>query len=334
VRQETRVYAALGLSPDEERAYRFLVERGAVSESTLGRTLGLGRHRTSSVVASLLDMGLVTRDAGGPRPIRAIAPNIGLAALISSREAALRRVEQAIPDLMSAFGRSIDAVPTQLVEVVEGQERQQQRWKQMQRSAQREVAVFDTPPYVTDADEGNPIEEDLLLQKGVRYRSLYARAALEFPGGLDLARQLVALGERARVVREVPLKMGLVDDRFAIVPLWAEGQRMDTALVVHPCSLLWALRALFEQLWEEGTPLRFGHDGDQGDDWAGRDPDLPPDERELLSFAVSGLTDNAMARHLGVSRRTVERRLRRIMERVGASSRAQLGLLAARRGWL
>jgi DNA-binding CsgD family transcriptional regulator len=193
------------------------------------------------------------------------------------------------------------------------------------------VAVFDTPPYVADAEEGNPVEEELLLQKGVLYRSLYAQAALEFPGGLDLARRFVALGEHARVVREVPLKMGLVDDRFAIVPLWAEGERMDTALIVHRCSLLWALRALFEQLWEEGTPLRFRQDGHWEE---AADPDFRPEERELLSFAISGLTDNAMARHLGVSRRTVERRLQRIMQRVGASSRAQLGLLAARRGWL
>jgi DNA-binding NarL/FixJ family response regulator len=57
-------------------------------------------------------------------------------------------------------------------------------------------------------------------------------------------------------------------------------------------------------------------------------------DSELLSLAVAGLTDEAMAHQLNVSRRTIERRLRKIMQCAGATSRVQLGLLAARRGWL
>ncbi|WP_139827727.1 helix-turn-helix domain-containing protein [Nesterenkonia sp. PF2B19] len=49
---------------------------------------------------------------------------------------------------------------------------------------------------------------------------------------------------------------------------------------------------------------------------------------------ASGLTDEHMARELGISRRTLSRRVQDLLERTGARTRFQLGVQAARRGWL
>jgi DNA-binding NarL/FixJ family response regulator len=61
----------------------------------------------------------------------------------------------------------------------------------------------------------------------------------------------------------------------------------------------------------------------------------PSDEdRILLSLFLAGLTDLAIADQLGLSVRTVQRRLRRLMDLAGVSTRMQLGWHASRSGWL
>ena len=49
---------------------------------------------------------------------------------------------------------------------------------------------------------------------------------------------------------------------------------------------------------------------------------------------AAGTTDEAVARRLGLSRRTVQRQMQQLMRRLGADSRFQAGLQAKARGWL
>ncbi|WP_250008308.1 LuxR C-terminal-related transcriptional regulator [Actinoplanes sp. M2I2] len=55
-------------------------------------------------------------------------------------------------------------------------------------------------------------------------------------------------------------------------------------------------------------------------------------ERRLLGLLATGLTDESVAARLGLSERTVRRTMASIMARLGARSRFQAGLIAARQG--
>lgn len=57
-------------------------------------------------------------------------------------------------------------------------------------------------------------------------------------------------------------------------------------------------------------------------------------ERTLLGMIAGGDTDEAAARKLGVSLRTVRRMMAHLMERLEAASRFQAGVNATKRGWL
>src|SRR5947207_1648255 len=57
-------------------------------------------------------------------------------------------------------------------------------------------------------------------------------------------------------------------------------------------------------------------------------------ERELLELLGRGLTDEAAARKLGVSLRTVRRMMADLTTRLGATSRFQAGMRAHQLGWL
>jgi len=61
-----------------------------------------------------------------------------------------------------------------------------------------------------------------------------------------------------------------------------------------------------------------------------------PDEMtsKLLALLASGVTDEAIARALGLGLRTVQRRISALMSDLNASTRFQAGMAARERGWV
>ena len=57
-------------------------------------------------------------------------------------------------------------------------------------------------------------------------------------------------------------------------------------------------------------------------------------ELEILRLLAQGLTDDAVARRVGLAKRTYHRRIDILWSKLGAKSRFQAGALASRRGWL
>jgi DNA-binding NarL/FixJ family response regulator len=54
----------------------------------------------------------------------------------------------------------------------------------------------------------------------------------------------------------------------------------------------------------------------------------------ILRLMGTGATERVIARALGTSTRTLQRRVARLQELIGVHSRFQLGMVAASRGWL
>lgn len=147
-------------------------------------------------------------------------------------------------------GHALD--PRDLIEIVAGRSAITQRVRAIERSAQ-EIIGFDRPPYAT-VDMNNPIE-NLKLQEGCSYRSIYEGAALELPGKLEAIQKACSLGEQARVMWGVPMKMIMADRRVAIVPLETAPDSIEVAAVVHPSALLDSLYVLLELLWDQASPV-------------------------------------------------------------------------------
>ncbi|HEX5496231.1 MAG TPA: LuxR C-terminal-related transcriptional regulator, partial [Mycobacteriales bacterium] len=223
--------------------------------------------------------------------------------------------------------------PEELVEIVLGRRAVAQRFLQLQQAAVEEILVVDRPPYAQDPQAQSPVETEALL-RGVRVRGVYASEALDVPGALTLAERLVDAGEEARIGLDVPTKLAIADRRLAILPLTSEQDEMvDSALIVHASTLLDALVGLFDLLWRTAVPLVFA--GGSGVPPEGIRTDVvgSPDA-QLVALLSAGMKDEAIARQLGVSLRTVHRRTSRIMQELEARTRFQAGLLASRRGWL
>ncbi|MFG1709531.1 LuxR C-terminal-related transcriptional regulator [Nonomuraea sp. M3C6] len=315
--------SAVGVDADDERIYRDLLRcpRATLPElaAHTGRTTVALRRACSRLEA----LGLVSRMAGRPVRFLPTRPDVAVAALISRREEGLAQARLAALALLAETPRTENQAPEELVEVVQGQAAVVQRFTQLQQTATNELLVLDRPPYAQDPTEQN-VEEMERLAHGVLVRGIYDVSALEIPGKLRLAQESAAAGEQARISPEVPMKLAIADRKTAILPLSTDASaHADSAVIVHSSTLLDALVTLFEVLWRSALPLPARSAGDQAD--------LP--DPELFTLLAAGLKDEAVARQLGVSLRTVHRRVSELMDRLGARTRFQAGLLAARRGW-
>ncbi|MGW2696782.1 helix-turn-helix domain-containing protein [Streptomyces sp. NPDC001296] len=321
---------SLGLDDATERTYRHLLASPPLTATEMARHQSCGTAHARRMLDDLVAAGLAVPSAGRPTRYAPLDPRIGLAALIRARRLELERAEAALDAYGAEFNeRELSSDPSRLVEIIEGPTAINDWLTELMAGAEHEVLCFDTPPYLSADAHALQFEEDLLA-RGVRARAVYSSQVLAVPERAELLQHLVSLGEQARVLPHVPLKLLVFDRRDALVPLTAgaDGLR-STAALVHRSPLCDALVDLFEVSWRQATPV-FGSEARETDDH----PDLGEAERALLHLLHAGLKDETIARQLGLSERTLRRRITDLTVRLGATSRFQAGAQAVRRGWL
>ncbi|MFF3942479.1 helix-turn-helix transcriptional regulator [Streptomyces phaeofaciens] len=320
---------AIGLDGTHEAAYRALVSVGAADVPDLARRLALGEHDTERALRRLERHGLAAQSSGRPGRWVAAPPGVALGALLTQRRHELEQAELATVLLAEEY-RAAAAEPSvhDLVEVVTGAAAVTQRFLQIQLGASEEVCalVTGTPVAVPGAD--NEAEEQA-AERGVRYRVVLERAVLDQPDGIKELTAALGRDERVRVVEKVPTKLVVADRALALVPLTGRSAE-PAALVVHASGLLELLSGLFESVWRDALPLRLGADGVAEQAPGGPDPT----DLEILSLLLAGLTDASVAKQLDLGLRTVQRRVKGLMELAGVSTRLQLGWHAYERGWV
>ncbi len=319
---------ALGLTATESQVYQLLVESGRCGIDRLGQLLGRPADRyLDEALTGLADKGLVTITDDRPAQLIPAPPDIAGETLLLLRMNELQSARSVLSHLTKEYRRVLG--PTCLEEFAEivPAETLAQRYEQLQRRARQEVLGFVTPPYLVGTDTDAVTFDQLTA--GVQYRTVYDRAAIEQDGGQESIRRFLVAGERARVMSRLPVKLIIVDASAALLTLPAHAGRPPGAVVqIHQGPLLDALIALFELAWASALPL------DPPSAEARGRAGLSGADVQLLTLLLSGLTDDAIARVMGIGKRTVNRRVRGLMDLAGASSRMQLGWQVSERGWL
>lgn len=159
------------------------------------------------------------------------------------------------------------------------------------------------------------------MSTGRRSRAIYPIRALSEAPDSVLAR--ARLGEQVRVISEVPTRMFILGDAHAVLPE-PLGFADEPRVHVRQRSVVAALTLWFESLWSRAAPVPELEGGSA----------RPDQRRFLLEQLVAGSTDEVIARKLGLSLRTVRRRIALLMSDLGVDTRFQAGVEASRRGWI
>jgi sugar-specific transcriptional regulator TrmB/DNA-binding CsgD family transcriptional regulator len=324
----------LGLDTTEAAAYRRLIEMPSATADDLSDQLALSRDEALRVLAALETKGLVARSSSEQgRRFVASPPGIALGALLVERQEELRLAQLELGTLTERYrGAAQDRAVSDVVDVVQGPQAVGQRFNQLQRSAEDEIQMLVKADFVAVTPEENADEEMATIARGVSYRVVLERAHLERPGFFENALPALRAGVQARVTEKLPLRMLIADRRIGLVPMVsADGRDQGSgALLIHPSPLLDALQTLFDLTWQSTRRLVVSAEGVGGE--AG---DVLEDvDAQILGLLLAGLTDQAIGNQLGLSLRTVQRRVHQLMERAQVATRLQLGHEAGRRGWL
>ncbi|WP_233512487.1 helix-turn-helix domain-containing protein [Micromonospora deserti] len=323
-----QVRELLGLGEDEERVYRALVGLSTARPAELAQRLAVPAAQVDRALDGLRRRGLVG-PAGDEDGLRPLPPDVALGDALLRQQQSLEAARGMVAQLTEEYRASVrrhDA--DHLVEIVTGTDALRSRLRRLQDGARHEVLWFcRANPLAMPGPEN--VEEFGALARGVRYRAIYERALLSEPGALTDVERAVRSGEQARVTDSLPVRLAIADGATAICPLVPDrASGAPSAAVIGRSQLLDALLALFESHWRAATPLLPGAGDEPADARPGED------ERLLLSLFVGGVPDKSIASQLGVSRRTIQRRLADLMERAGVDTRPGLAYQAARRGWL
>ncbi|MFI7064671.1 response regulator transcription factor [Kribbella sp. NPDC050124] len=178
---------------------------------------------------------------------------------------------------------------------------------------------------ITVDDPDLPLPSQLNAQcSGMSFRELCTPDFVADPRGAEAVRSAVEAGVQVRTVRTLPTRMVIVDDHFALIGLVPNGE--TAALLVRSSVLIGAFTQYYDRLWASATPVVPARSAET--------KGLGATEQEVLALLVHGLKDEAIARHLKLSVRTVRRHIATVMEFVDAPTRFAAGAAAQRLGLL
>ncbi|TAM81762.1 MAG: LuxR family transcriptional regulator [Jatrophihabitans sp.] len=172
------------------------------------------------------------------------------------------------------------------------------------------------------------------LRRGIRTRALYQHAAMRDKHTRAYLTELADNGARIRLAPSLPGRSLVIDRDIALLPIPAGSVQGDGLTVVYSDGLAvvrehnvvaWVI-STFEQLWAEAIP--FEEVLSSAVDLA----ELDQTRAAILRLMAEGEKDEAISRRLSISVRTCRRHIADYMLQVGATSRFQAGVIAARAG--
>lgn len=162
-----------------------------------------------------------------------------------------------------------------------------------------------------------------LLRSGVAIPAIYQADAARTPDVLRYLTDFAAAGAKVRVARRVTHRTIIVDRQIVVVAVRPDAMRVPFLVVREP-ALVHNFREQFAGLWKSAHSVGVKPEDSLADGSV----------REILDILKSGVTDEVAARQLGVSDRTIRRRVAAVLDLLGASSRFEAGAKAVQAGWI
>jgi DNA-binding NarL/FixJ family response regulator/AraC-like DNA-binding protein len=318
---------------DDERlaaAYLLLIDQPGLDLEEFAARLGCHEESVRDIFDRLIDLALLyqTSEECELVPVSPIAAMHQLISreqtILRQRQTFLERSADTFSSILSKYGGNPDATGSAtLAEHLPDLSAVRRRLQELAMSAQESVLAFSPTAASPAASRIASRPLDLgALRRGVRMRTLCLDAIAVDPEAMDYAHELAAAGAEIRLVSHLPMRMIIIDGTAAVVPQ-NPRHAADGAYVFRHESIVLALHALFESYWDQGLPLLS--------DESPRD--CNHFELAVVRLLASGAKDDAVARQLGTSVRTVRRIIADLMNRAEVSSRFALGVYAAKHYW-
>ncbi len=317
--------------PDQDhvalRVYAAALERDRLDLTTLAPCdLGLTPTELSRAVERLLSMNLVrAEDSRAPLVLSPVCPDVAAAGLIGPLSEQIHLQRQAIGLIehqLDPFRSHYDAAAcagsatAAIAGMPTGAE---------VRDGLRAAALACRREFLGCLDQG---ADELawvaaLAARGVRVRLLVPHALRADLQSRVLLNGIVGAGGEVGTVGSLPQRLLVFDDE-AVFLLEDVAEAGPSGVVIRHHPTIRLMHGMAESMWSGSQPYCAGRVGYQAvaDDL----------QRAILDMMARGLTDEVIARRLGISVRTCRRHIASILAELRAVSRFQAGALALATG--
>ncbi|MFD5146116.1 LuxR C-terminal-related transcriptional regulator [Streptomyces sp. NPDC058401] len=307
-----------------------------MSPDRLVSELGVSEAEANEGVSALLALNLLQADPNGGPELMPINPDSAATQLTGAMEQILmdqqRQVDRIRAELQAftpLYLRSMES-HTQRLEPVEVLS----DLSAVRRTLQK-FAADCTEELVTSQPGGRRRPAELVaarkldadvLSRGVHMRTIYHHTSRYDQETYAYAEQNMAAGAEIRTSSVAFPRAIVYDRRIAVISLAAGSP--SGALVVREEHMVAFILDSFERVWAVAEPLYAGRSREQ--------LQLLSDSlnRSLLRMLANGMADEHIARKLGISVRTCQRRISEVMRVLNAKTRLQAGFLINQSGLL
>jgi DNA-binding CsgD family transcriptional regulator len=324
-----------GLTDREVLLYRAFVAQPGASLFDVSAQLGTSVHELDKPASTLVELGLASCADGehyvAISPLLAEVTELGAEELeLSARRAAVEARRKAIRAVLPDWVEVLREHPTaNAVDIVTGPNDVGNVMMHYAARCREELLSVAPGRGPSRLDPRIRMANLYSLGRGVRTRALYQHIALRDRVGRAYLHDLAEHGAHIRVAPSVPGRSLVIDREAALLPIPASDPALlgGLAVIHEPNVIAWVV-ATFEQLWAEATPLAQLLGQRQND------AEVDHTRAAILRLMAEGEKDDAISRRLSISVRTCRRHIADYMAQVGATSRFQAGVVAARNGHL
>ncbi|MEV6283311.1 LuxR C-terminal-related transcriptional regulator [Kribbella sp. NPDC051770] len=323
----------LGLDEATSAVYHALLRAPDSTPEQIAARVNKPLPEVLQLMDELRKLDLLVPTWTNPDVEHAVHPRVGLAGLVERRRSELNRMLGELNEASSKaevmaeqYNELLTSRTSGDVEVLKGRANASRRIEELGAKT-RDTFWGLIPAHVDDIVAPPEESPDLpLLERGIKMRSVYLQSMTVSKLGLEYAAYMHKRGNEVRATPTLPLRLLIIDQEIAIMPLDPAVESAGAVIHRSPAVLAVAL-ALFDSYWSRATDLFAPEDRDN-------ESPLTPHEAEVLRLLAGGAKDEQVARLLGISLRTARRITANLSDRLDATSRFELGVAAAKRGWV
>jgi len=256
----------IGITGREAEVYVAMLKNGALSASEISKITTVSINKIYEVLQNLVKKKMCSENyLNGVKLFRCIEPKIAFKNVFSIYEQEITRKKNMYGELeenlMSLYSKEKNSKsPMDYIEVISERGRALDRYLNIQANAEKEILFFSKPPYLTTIDS-NVEKIQSACNNNVKVKSIYEPDQEENAENnnnlLNFIEQYQSVGEEAKIIKELPMKLVIVDESICIFSLQDNvtfNAELTTMIVHHPILAL-SQKTLFEEYWSKAMTI-------------------------------------------------------------------------------
>lgn len=313
----------------ETEVYRYAVREGAITSLDLAAAdLGIPVTEIFTTVTRLVELHLLRTDNTAGDRLVPLDPETAANLLVSPIERAMyqrRELADHLRDRIGSITRPESGTPEPVgsIDGLEGADEIRGLFKLASETCRKELLIL--RPSHHDEDQLDELLDPCYaaLDWGVTVRVVCPHRSRAGFASRAKAKRLIEDGAQIRTLSHLPQAAVVFDQTLTVMfSLPGPGEK-PTARRIRDRNVVQYLVNLFNQLWENAAPFITTEPG-----YADTTDDL---HQSIARLMAQGLTDDVVARRLGMSVRTCRRHIATLLHNLDSVSRFQAGVHAASR---